>query len=160
MTGGQSPCCSDQIIGARSARSNTGVFSTSPGLAPVGVSSAACRNASVLASRPSTHWPDCRLCGRAGTCSPVKRNRSVRFGPLAAGKPRVSLLVQLFQIGQTVHRQLLGIALTGGGEAFEYRVILCLESETRWDQAGASTGSCSKCDRGIIHNQLRGLSAF
>jgi hypothetical protein len=37
---------------------------------------------------------------------------------LAAGKPRVSLLVQLFQIGQTVHRQLLGIALTGGGEAF------------------------------------------
>src|SRR5258706_15639878 len=38
---------------------------------------------------------------------------------LAAGKPRISPLVQLFQIGQTVHRQLLGIALTGSGQAFE-----------------------------------------
>jgi hypothetical protein len=71
--GFQSPCCSDQIIGARSARSNTGVFSTSPGSAPVGVSSAACRNAPVLASRPSTvslAWlPE--SCGRAGTGSSV-----------------------------------------------------------------------------------------
>jgi hypothetical protein len=38
---------------------------------------------------------------------------------LAAGKPRISPLVQLFQIGQTVHSQLLGIALTGRGQAFD-----------------------------------------
>ena len=43
-----------QIFGAKSARSKTGVSSTSTGLAADGVSSAACRKASVVASRPST----------------------------------------------------------------------------------------------------------
>src|SRR6267142_2414635 len=64
------PC--HQIFGARSARSNTGVFSTSSGVAPEGVSSAACRNASVEASRPSSvslaALPE--SCGRAGTRLP------------------------------------------------------------------------------------------
>jgi hypothetical protein len=62
-----------QIFGARPARSNTGVFSTSSGAAPKAVSSVACRNASVVESRPSTvslAWlPE--SCGRAGTRSPV-----------------------------------------------------------------------------------------
>ena len=62
-----------QILGARSARSKTGVFSISPGPVPEGVSSAACRIASAVASRPSTvslaALPE--SCGRAGTCSPV-----------------------------------------------------------------------------------------
>ena len=38
---------------------------------------------------------------------------------LAAGKPRVSPVVQLFQIGQPVYRQLMGIDLTGRGQAFD-----------------------------------------
>src|ERR1700687_872519 len=43
-----------QIFGARPARSKTGVSSISSGAAPDGVSSAACRKASVVASSPST----------------------------------------------------------------------------------------------------------
>jgi hypothetical protein len=46
------PC--RQIFGARPARSNTGVFSILSGAAPEGVSSAARRNDSVVASSPST----------------------------------------------------------------------------------------------------------
>ena len=38
---------------------------------------------------------------------------------LAAGEPRIWPVVQLFQIGQTVHCQLLGIVLTGRGQAFD-----------------------------------------
>ena len=62
-----------QILGAKPARSNTGTFSTSSGAAPDGVFSAARRNASVVASSPSTvslaALPE--LCGRAGTCWPA-----------------------------------------------------------------------------------------
>ena len=57
-------------FGARSARSNTGVFSILSGAAPEGVSSAARRNDLVVASSPSTvslaALPE--LCGRTGTC--------------------------------------------------------------------------------------------
>ena len=62
-----------QIFGAKSARSKTDVFSRSSDLAADGVSSAACRKASAVASRPSTvsfAWlPE--SCGREGICSPV-----------------------------------------------------------------------------------------
>jgi hypothetical protein len=43
-----------QIFGGKSARSNTGVFSILPEPVPAGLSSVACRNASVSASSPST----------------------------------------------------------------------------------------------------------
>src|SRR5712672_3861874 len=49
---------------------------------------------------------------------------------LAAGKPRVSPLVQLFQISQAVYGELLGIALPGGGQAFDIARIFRLESAT------------------------------
>jgi hypothetical protein len=62
-----------QIFGASPARSNTGTFSTSSGAASEGVSSAARRNVSVVASSPSTvslaALPE--SCGRAGTCWPA-----------------------------------------------------------------------------------------
>ena len=65
-------------------------------------------------------------CGHASGSDRISGRAAVRRGSgndhgdghPRASKPRVSLPVQLFQIGQTVHRQLLGIALTGGGEAF------------------------------------------
>src|SRR4051794_30396620 len=59
----------DQILGAWPARSNTGTFSTSSDASADGVSSAACRNASVSAFRPSTvslAWLP-GSCGRVGT---------------------------------------------------------------------------------------------
>jgi hypothetical protein len=62
-----------QIFGARSARSKTGVFSILPRPSPAGVSSAAWRSASVVASSPSnvSLAPLPESCRRAGTCSPV-----------------------------------------------------------------------------------------
>jgi hypothetical protein len=80
---------------------------------------------------------------------------------LAAGKPRVSLLVQLFQIGQTVHRQLLGIALTGGGEAFDIsgNSLPWIGNVVGIKRAHQLVGAQNAIDE-IIHNELRGLSAF
>src|SRR4051794_30316616 len=62
-----------QIFGARPARSNTGMVSTSSGEAPDGVSSTAWRSASVLVSKPSVvslaPLPASWRCG--GTCLPA-----------------------------------------------------------------------------------------
>src|SRR5580704_8746299 len=108
-----------QIFGARPARSNTGVFSMLSGAAPEGVSSAARRNDSAVASSPSTvslaALPE--SCGRPGTCwvpsvpglfcaivlSPcMKRRRPAEAGRLCQLRIGVArLVVRLFGIFAT-----------------------------------------------------------